>query len=338
MGNSILITHPTMRSLALLCLVPLAAAAPGYYTNVATSDYSYQTGRHTRQFGSLETQSGDLILDTRYLSNQVQALLRQLASNTTTSGIVNRIINNKDNICLRNIEEGIAGIETATQLVEKAGDDIKVLIKKVKNFGALSDPATVVRSVADILRLVEPVVTKLAPDSPVICSAGPDQVFGSLRSLAALVDELSYTNKLAINEEGRRQLKKSARTISAITTFLTQLRSAFSNMEEICTTDREYNTKAISAVGDLMVNLADMFGTLGGVQQGEQVRRGKEFVNKVVAQLNKIDILGFGTTDCDKPGDFSVAAETMEDLAKIIDEVEIEELQNQLGVDLSFVF
>ena len=36
---------------------------------------------------------------------------------------------------LRNIEEGIAGIETATQLVEKAGDDIKVLTKKVKSFG-----------------------------------------------------------------------------------------------------------------------------------------------------------------------------------------------------------
>ena len=54
--------------------------------------------------------------------------------------------------------------------------------------------------------------------------------------------------------------------------------------------------------------------------------------------MNKIDILGFGTTDCDKPGDFSVAASTMEDFAKIIDEVEIEELQNQLGVDLSFVF
>ena len=43
---------------------------------------------------------------------------------------------------------------------------------------------------------------------------------------------------------------------------------------------------AISAVGDLMVNLADMFGTLGGVQQGEQVRKGNEFVNQVVLSLS----------------------------------------------------
>ena len=54
--------------------------------------------------------------------------------------------------------------------------------------------------------------------------------------------------------------------------------------------------------------------------------------------MNKIDNLGLGETDCTRPGDFSVAANTMEDLATIIDEVGIEQLEKQLGVDLSFVF
>merc|ERR1712174_159280 len=101
--------------------------------------------------------------------------------------------------------------------------------------------------------------------------------------------------------------------------------------EKICTEDSEYNIKAIGAVGDLI-------GTLGGVEQGEQIRKGKEFVNKLVAQLNKIDDLGFGTTDCSRPGDFSVAASTIEDLATIIDEVGISKLQKELGINLSFVF
>ena len=278
-----------MRSLALLCLLPLAAGAPGSYINVATSDFSYRTGRYDKQFGSLAINSGDMILDTRYLSNQVQATLRELAANTSTAEIVKRIIDDKDNICLGTIEEGIAGIESATKLVERACDDIKILIKKVKSFRALTDPATVVRSVADILRLVEPVVTKLAPESPVICEATPDQAFGSLRSLAALVDEISYTNQLVLTKGGRQQLKKSARTISAVTTFLTQLRETFSSMKEICTTDKEYNTQAISAVGDLVVNLADMFGALEGAKQGEQVRKGKEYVNKVVVSYIHTD-------------------------------------------------
>merc|ERR1712098_399614 len=133
-----------------------------------------------------------------------------------------------------------------------------------------------------------------------ICEATPDEAFGSLRSLSALVDELAYTDKLALSDEGRRQLKESGSSISAVTTFLTQLRSTFSTFEEICTENSEYNIKAIGAVGDLIVNLADLFGTLGGIKQGEQVRKGKDFVNKLVAQLNKIDDLGLGTTDCNR--------------------------------------
>ena len=55
--------------------------------------------------------------------------------------------------------------------------------------------------------------------------------------------------------------------------------------------------------------------------------------------MNTIDNLdlGIGELECSNSGDFSVAVQTMEDLATIIDEVGIEQLQNQLGVDLSFV-
>merc|ERR1712045_1109876 len=370
MGHSIKSFRPTMKSFSLICLVPFVAAAPGgYYYNSYNSYLSpkyafsaypsayttyaayptyqrfvpaYASQALTFKAANLDPRNnlktGDIIADTRALSNQVQATLRNLAADPASAEIVNRIINDKDNICLGNLEDGIAGIESATKLLERAGGDIKTLIAKVKSVGALTDPATVVRAVADILRIVEPVVNKIAPENPIICAATPDQAFGSLRSLAALVDELSYTNSLSLTLEGRRQLKDSASSISAVTTFLTQLRSTFSRFEQICTPDKEYNIEAISAVGDLMINLADMFGSLGGIQKGEQIRNGKEYVNKIVAQLNKIDNLGLGGMDCSRPGDFSVAANTMEDLATIIDEVGIEQLEQQLGVDLSFVF
>merc|ERR1712142_334950 len=338
MGDSILNNPPKMRSYTLLCLIPLVAGAPQvrYPYQVSGPNQALTIAANLNPANNLKT--GDIIKDTRILSNKVQLILRDLAINTTSAGIVNRIINDKDNICLKDFEEGIVGIETATQLLERAGTDVKTLIKKVESIKGLTDPATVVRAVADILRLLEPVVNKIAPESPVICEASPDEAFGSLRSLSALVDELAYTDKLALSDEGRRQLKESGSSISAVTTFLTRLRSTFSTFEEICTENSEYNIKAIGAVGDLIVNLADLFGTLGGIKQGEQFRKGKDFINKVVAQLNKIDDLGFGTTDCERPGDFSVAASTMEDLSTIIDEVGIEKLQKELGINLSFVF
>ena len=91
----------------------------------------------------------DIITQTRSLAESVKATLRQLASDPNSAVIVNRIINDKDNICLNSLEEGIAGIETATSLLERAGGDIKALIAKVKTFINMSDPSQVVRESAD---------------------------------------------------------------------------------------------------------------------------------------------------------------------------------------------
>ena len=290
-----------MRPAIVATLISLTAGSPYYYFPAASS-YGYTTypyynyapvvqyaapayASYPRSFSvqpRLNIGGGDIIPQTRPLSNSVQATLRQLAADPASAVIVNRIINDKDNICLSSLEEGIAGIETATQLVEAAGGDIKALISKVQAFQTLSNPPTVVREVGNILRILGPLVNNIAPKNPIICQATPDQSFGSLRSLAVIVDELASTNQLALTPAGRGQLKESANTISAVVTFLTQLRANFARFSQICTADKQYNIESIQAVGDLMVNLADLFGSLGGVQTGENIRKGQAFVQKVV--------------------------------------------------------
>lgn len=299
-----------MRSLIqILCLVPFIAGAPQYYQrftgyqpvykaayssykaypynvyNTPVQYYSYSPSvlrTVPAVANTINIESGDIIAQTRTLAESVKATLRQLAADPKSSIIVSRIINDQNNICVRNLDEGLAGIEQATRLVEAAGNDIKALVTKVKSFVTLSEPSQVVREVGSILRILEPLVNNIAPEKPVICQATPDQAFSSLRNLAVLVDELAYTKDLALTPEGRGQLKQSANVISAVTTFITKLRANFLRFQQICTADKQYNIEAIGAVGDLMVDLADMFGALGGVQSGEKIRSGKAFVGRVV--------------------------------------------------------
>ena len=54
-------------------------------------------------------------------------------------------------------------------------------------------------------------------------------------------------------------------------------------------------------------------------------------------ELNKIGDLGVGELNCNKPGDFTVAADTMDEVATLIEEVGLDNLQQQLGVDFSFI-
>ena len=123
---------------------------------------------------------------------------------------------------------------------------------------------------------------KLAPASPSICAATNAEAFGSLRSLAALVDELSSTTDLYLTPKTKQDLQKSAKIISGVTTFVTQLNKSFSKFEKFCTSDKEYNIEAITAIGEMMTGLADLFGVLGGLSDAEQIRKQGDFTKKVV--------------------------------------------------------
>ena len=52
--------------------------------------------------------------------------------------------------------------------------------------------------------------------------------------------------------------------------------------------------------------------------------------------MSKIDNLGLGDLDCNSPGDLTRAASTLEEVATLIDEVGLESLQQQLGINLPF--
>ena len=54
------------------------------------------------------------------------------------------------------------------------------------------------------------------------------------------------------------------------------------------------------------------------------------------AEMMKIGNLGLGDLDCNTPGDLTKAANTLEEIATLIDEIGLENLQQQLGIKLPF--
>jgi len=319
-----------MSGLLFLLLIPLASSYPQSYDSVHQYNQGYEDW--------VTRSGGDIIKQTRTQAESLKTTLKYLASTPGPAEILNRIINDKNNVCLNSVEEAIEAVETSTKIVEDAAPEIKQLIESIKIFEKLTDTTTVVRESADILRLLEVLLPKLAPSSPAVCEASNAQAFGSLRSLAVLVDELSSTTDFYMTSRTRQELKRSAKIISGVTTFITQLNKSFSKFEQFCTSDKEYNIEAITAIGEMMTGLADLFGVLGGLSDAEEIRKQGNFINKVVASIKKLGDLDLGTLECDTPGSFKVAADSLDDLAGIIEEVGIEKLAEQLGLDLDFTF
>merc|ERR1711892_1114457 len=264
-----------MSGLLLLLIAPLVSSLPfSQYFNsyppkasVQSFSYSgvpiaYNQGQKTSSYSDFGltrsfSASSDIVAMTRTQANSLKTTLRSLASNPDSSEIVNRVIYDINNVCLNNIEEAIDAIESSTKVIENAGPEIKKLIKTVKAFQRLTDKPAVVKEAANILRLLDTLIPKLAPANPQVCGASNEEAFGSLRSLAVLVDELASSTK--------------------ITTLLTNLNKSFTKFDKFCTSDKEYNIEAITAIGEMMTDLADLFAVLGGITDAEEIRKQGDF-------------------------------------------------------------
>ena len=218
--------------------------------------------------------SRDIIQQTRNLAEAVKITLRHLAVDPISAAVVNRIIEDENNNDIGHIslEEAIWGVETGAQMVEQAEGDILMLIAKVETIITLTDPAQVVTIIRHIICILEPLVDN--NNYVVISQLMP------LRIVAVLLDTLATTAQLDLAQAERAQMQEVASIMTAVTTFLTQLRAVVSKFQNIYTLDNKDDS--FNAIGNLMQHLGDLFTSLGSVITGECIRRGREFIQKIV--------------------------------------------------------
>ena len=73
----------------------------------------------------------------------------------------------------------------------------------------------------------------------------------------------------------------SGSVLSGVTAFLHELESNTKEFTNSCSGERLSGMRAINALGKIMLNLADMVSTLGGLTNGEEIRDGGKVVEKI---------------------------------------------------------
>merc|ERR1711915_1050421 len=186
---------------------------------------------------------------------------------------------------------------------------------------------------ADIVRQLGVLVPKLAPENREVCASTPEVSFAVLNKVADVIGDVSKDLTLSLSLSGRQQLEQSAQVTKGVTKFIEQLGVTFNGFnKEKCVSDKNTNTRAISAIGDMLISLGDMFQSFGGIKEANGVKAKAAWVKDIVDAIEKSDLLDVGTLDCNRPGDTSLAADTLDDIADLIAEVGLETLAKQLGV------
>jgi len=284
-------------------------------------------------FLSLPSGSGDIIQQTRAQANSLKKDLIAFSSNPRAAMILSKVFADPSNVCFNNIDDAVDAIETSAKLFENGGTEIKQLVEMMKVFKKQTDVPTAVRQTSKILLLLDVLVPKITPAST--CVASSDDVFASMRSLAVLLNELSSRNDVYFSIQKRQSLKSSAKILTKVATFLTQLKSSFSKFDQFCTEDKEYNIEVVTAISDVMTDLADLYTDLGGETVADEVRKQGDFTKKIVKNIKKFGDLELGSLDCNNGTSQSVA-KTLNDLAGLIEDVGMDSLCQQLDLDCTF--
>jgi len=273
--------------------------------------------------------TGDIVEQTRTMADTLKNTLRSLASKPEAAPIIEKVFAGKKSHCLNNIEQAIEAIETSTAIFENAGYETKVLVQTVQEFKTITDTPKAVRQTAKIIRLLNRLIPKLTPSTDV-CQTTSADVLESMHSLGALVDELSYKDDLNYSTQGRQNLKTSSQILSSVTNFLTK-ESHFKFVRS-CTTNKKHNKEFITAVGGMMSDLADLYTALGELDAASNLRRYKDFTVTVGARVNKLSYFDAEDLDCNKPDSSELVANTLDDLAAIIEDVGLTNLCKQIGL------
>jgi hypothetical protein len=292
--------------------------------------------------------SGDIIKQTRAQAEYLKTALRSATNKPGAAPVLKKALNDNKDACISNMDEAIEAIETSTKLFENAGTEIKQLLQTIKKFQNLNDTPQAIRESAKIIRLLDVLIPKITP-STTKCQNNTDKVLESMDNLSDLLNELSSNNDLYFSPQKKQSLKSSAQIVSKVTNFLIQ-KSTF-KFEHFCTKDKEHNTDFITAVGKMMGDLADLYTDLDGETAANEVRKQEDFTKKVVVKIGNITLLIFSNIsfiqatidklgdlnlidlDCNTPGSSNLVADTLDDLAGIIEDVGMDNLCKQLGLD-----
>ena len=214
----------------------------------------------------------------QYGTNALISTLEALSYDNRATAAFDKIFNN-DNTCLNSLGEAIEVIKQSADLLAAAEGDLQALNAVVEAQMGQQGEVEALKGTAAIFRTLQPLVEKLSPAMTMSkdCPTSMD----SLRGLSVVMHELSYDDTVATNQVARDMFHKSGNVVSIVASFLSQLKSQARNFGTLCNPDKTSTMRAVSAIGDMVGSLADLFSSVGNYKLGVEIRKGADFAQKI---------------------------------------------------------
>merc|ERR1712106_749103 len=266
---------------------------------------------------------------TREESTRLEEIFTQFSQDKEVASFINENI--ETNPCVDSLEEMLGLIKRGASIIESAGPDMELIYGTLNKLRNERKIVPLVRSTADLLLQFEVVNPKFQTLSLFTsCSKSSVEGFQALRDQAQIFFRLSLDSGPKFAQEVKDDLYQSAIITEVVTNFLVHLRENLAQRD--CFTGSDFLREGTLIAATVLEDIAEGLGVLGYLPRAQETRQYAAFTRSIAASLGKLK--EFKINDDCSPGALGRAAENLNSMATLIEEVGLEEL----GVNLGLVF
>merc|ERR1712106_181354 len=266
---------------------------------------------------------------TREESERLTDIFTQLSQDKEVASIINANI--ESNTCVDSLEEMLGLIKRGASIIERAGPEMEQIYGTLNKLRNKRNVVPLVRGSADLLLQFETVFPKFETFSLFTrCQPSSNGGFQALRDQARILYRMSLFTDVKFPQQVKDNLLQSAIITEVVTNFLDHLQENLAKRD--CFTGSDFLKEGTLLSAQVLDDMAEALGVLGYLPRAKETRQYSAFVKSIAASLGKLK--DFKIDDDCSPGALGRAAENLNSLATLIEEVG----QEELGVNLGLVF
>jgi len=278
--------------------------------------------------------SGNLVQQAKAQAESTLEILKSFEGSSLAAQYIDPIFETSD--CLNSLEDVTALIEEGTNLIVSNGPEIIYLEAIVDNLKNEKDVGKLIKASSKMLRTLDELIPNLSASSSNLCITTPEASVKAFRDLAHAMEDIMNNRNLNVPVSSRQQLEFSSNVMSETADFIETLNKALATYETLCETDNKNHAALYDSIREIMTSLGELFDVLGFADKSAEIKKQGEFIKKIVEVFEDLEDLDT-ELECGFGGSYKGLAQTLDDLAEIVDSVGIEKLSKELGLDLDFV-
>jgi len=282
--------------------------------------------------------TNDVVTETQ---TQAANLIKILTKFSADQRVVDFVTTNYGNSpCVNNLQEAITATKFASDLITRSGPHLRTLINTYNQLKNEKNAVVLLRGAATLLQTLDVLVPKLA-DLPLStqCRNSPEAIITGMKDLGRIVSGLATSPANNFPAHARKTLQRSASIVAASTDFVAGIRNIFNNNDKFCTLDSQYNTKAVDALGQLFNEVDKLLKAVGSnIDISAIKQKNLVFARGLVDNLNQLQKSDIGFLECNIAGSYKGTAETLLEVSEVVEEIELENLERQLGIKFNLEF